>query len=322
LASITLVERLRSGENHVVHRVSYVDPKGDGRDVVVRAGSEDDAARARARSESMAMRKVAGVAGPEMYDFRPEYPGFAGPVTCMQFIAGRQCELNRVGQQQMQRLGGVVQRLHSLSIDDLTGCAPSNLSLSGYAEERWHAHLASRLPSIRDPLSRALQGRLRAAVSLVGDAMGQLTAGAGTGTAESLVLLHADISGANVIWGPQPVLIDWEYARVGDPADEVGYLFTQNTLSDADRAAFWRGYGAAISAPRLDQIIHRVGLWEPMTLLGSVMWWLDAWSRLETPATAQGDPTPPRTAGYYLQQAMERLDRFDQMFGGTNSRRY
>jgi hypothetical protein len=30
--SITRVERLRSGENHSVHRVSYVDPRGDAKE--------------------------------------------------------------------------------------------------------------------------------------------------------------------------------------------------------------------------------------------------------------------------------------------------
>ena len=68
--SMTLVERLRSGENHVVYRVSYTDSKGEAKDVVVRGGSGDDAERIRARRETAVMHKVGGVAGPEIYDFR------------------------------------------------------------------------------------------------------------------------------------------------------------------------------------------------------------------------------------------------------------
>src|SRR3954451_3626027 len=164
--SMTLVERLRSGENHAVYRVSYTDSKGEANDVVVRGGSGDDAERIRARRETAVMHKVGGVAGPEIYDFRIDCPGFPGPVACMQFIPGDQRELKEVRHLDMQRLGGVLQRLHALSVEDLTELGPSNVSLSMYAEERWRAHLASRLPSIRDPLPRVLQRRLQSAVRL------------------------------------------------------------------------------------------------------------------------------------------------------------
>ena len=184
-----------------------------------------------------------------------------------------------------------------------------------YAEERWRAHFAARLSCVRDPLPRALQRRLLAAVGVVSGAMEQLNAGADSGADQRLVLLHADVSPANVIWAPHPVLIDWEYARRGDPADEVGYLFTQNDLRESHRAAFWRGYGAQMETMTLDRFIQRVRLWEPMTLLGSVMWWVDAWSRAENGAPLRSDLSLPRPAEYYLQQAIERLDRFERMFG-------
>ena len=317
LESITLVERLRSGENHVVYRVSYLDPEGDGKDVVVRAGSGDDAERVPAHREATVMRKVGGLVGPEIHDFRPRCPGFEGPIICMQFLAGDQPALNRVGQQDVQRLGDVVQRLHALPVDDLTAWGPGDLGLLTYAQERWRAHLASRLPAIRDPLPGALQRRLRAAVGLASDDMGELMARADEGLDESLVLLHGDVSGANVIWAPHPVLIDWEYARLGDPADEVGYLFTQNDLGQAHRAAFWRGYGGRMTATMLDGIMQRARLWEPITLLGSIMWWLDAWSRGEATPTVKSDPSLPKTGEYYLQQAVERLDRFERMFSSA-----
>ena len=36
---------------------------------------------------------------------------------------------------------------------------------------------------------------------------------------------------ADLLWDAEPILIDWEYARLGDPADEIAYTFTQNALS-------------------------------------------------------------------------------------------
>ena len=313
VGSVTVIERLASGENHVVYRCSYLDRKGDTRDVVVRGGSGDDAERTRAHREAAVMHKVGGVAGPEIYDFRPAWPGFPGPVACMQFVPGQQRELNSAHERDMQHLGGVVRGLHALSVEGLVELGPRDASFSGYAEERWRAHLDSRLQSIRDPLPPVLQQRLRAAVGLVSDAIEQLTAHTDAGTNEELVLLHADISGSNVIWAPHPVLIDWEYARFGDPADEVAYLFTQNDLNQSQRAAFWRGYGHAMTASTLGDLMDRVRRWEPMTLLGSIMWWIDAWSRAEA-ALPVTSGSLPRTADYYLLQALDRLDRFDRMF--------
>jgi thiamine kinase-like enzyme len=198
-----------------------------------------------------------------------------------------------------------------LPIEDLYDGEPSELGLSSYIEERRQGHLASRLSAIRDPLPGPVQQRLRAAVGLVSDSLEPLRALVELAPDESLVLLHADISGANLIWAPQPVLIDWEYARLGDPADEVAYLFTQNQLSPAQRAAFWSGYSPSQNRP-LDLMVDRVRYWEPITLLGSVLWWLDAWSRADELARAGGtDPALPSPADYYLGQALRRLDHFD-----------
>ena len=50
--------------------------------------------------------------------------------------------------------------------------------------------------------------------------------------------------------GPGPVLIDWEYARLGDPADEIAYLFDQNGLSPGHRGHFGEGTERASAVKR------------------------------------------------------------------------
>lgn len=309
---IRVVDRFRSGENHAVYQVSYFDPKGEVRQVVVRVGSGDGAERLRAQREARVLGKVGGVAGPELYDFSATTPWFTGPVMCMQFIPGDHRELREVQEEDLRRLGAVVRSLHTLPVDDLRDWEPRELGLSSYIEERWQGHLASRLSAIRDPLPSPVQQRLRAAVDLVSGSLEPLRELVELAPDESLVLLHADISGANLIWAPQPVLIDWEYARLGDPADEVAYLFTQNQLSPSQRGAFWSGYSPDDKDQPLDPMADRVRYWEPMTLLGSVLWWLDAWSRADELATAGGtDPALPKPADYYLGQALRRLDHFE-----------
>ena len=67
-------------------------------------------------------------------------------------------------------------------------------------------------------------------------------------TDEMLALLHGDIASGNILWSPDPGLIDWEYTRLGDPADEIAYLFDQNGLTPPRRQAFWRGYRESTSS--------------------------------------------------------------------------
>jgi aminoglycoside phosphotransferase (APT) family kinase protein len=307
---ITSVERLVPGENNAIYKATYLDGQGNANQVVVRVGSHGAAARLRAEREARVLRRVGGVAGPRFHDFRPEAPGLAGPVMCLEFIPGHHADLNEVGLGCLERLGRLVQWLHAQPVADF-GDWIQETSLSAYAQERWHDHLAARLGAIRDPLPAPLQKRLRAAVAVAAGAAEELERLSAVASDDRLVLLHGDISSANLLWTPEPVLVDWEYARLGDPADEVAYLFTQNALTDFQQDAFWRGYSGPLASARVRDVTERVRYWKPITLLGSVLWWLDAWSRAEA-ATRDGQlaMSPPRRPEYYLGQARERLERF------------
>ena len=58
-------------------------------------------------------------------------------------------------------------------------------------------------------------------------------------------LLHGDLVAVNVLWAPGggPVLIDWEFHRIGDPAEDLAYLAEVNGLPDAVLAAVLAGHG-------------------------------------------------------------------------------
>jgi aminoglycoside phosphotransferase (APT) family kinase protein len=304
------VTGLEPGENNTVYRVAYQDLHGDVGEVLVRLGPRDADGRLRAEREARVLAKVGGFAGPRLYDFSADDPGFERPVMCLEFLRGDQPDLAEVGPEDLERLGRLVQRLHAQPVDDLQDWAPSGMTLSDYVQERWRDHLASRLGAIRDPLPTHLQERLTAAVAAAAGAVEELKELTSVG-GDALRLLHADISGANLLWVPEPVLIDWEYARLGDPADEIAYLFTQNTLPRPQQDAFWRGYSEGVAEDRLQGIVQRVRYWEPITLVGSVLWWLDAWSSTEAAtATGRNDRTLAREPGYYLEQAVARLDRY------------
>jgi aminoglycoside phosphotransferase (APT) family kinase protein len=305
------VERLVPGENNAIYKVTYRDRQGDANHVVVRIGSRGAAARLRAEREARVLRKVGGIAGPTLYDFRGEGAGLDGPVMCIEFIQGHHADPSAVGLGRLERLGRLVRWLHAQPVEEFEDWTPAGgMGLAAYVEERWQNHLAARLGAIRDPLPTILQKRLRAAVAVAVGAVAELKR-LSAASDDRLVLLHGDIAGANLLWAPEPVLIDWEYARLGDPADEVAYVFTQNALTDLQQDAFWRGY-VEPSAPRsLPDLTERVRYWMPITLLGSILWWLEAWSRAEA-ATAdeQLEMSLLRGPDYYLDEASERLERF------------
>jgi aminoglycoside phosphotransferase (APT) family kinase protein len=307
---IISVDQLAPGENSAVYRVAYRDRVGDAKQVLVRLGPEGTAGRIRAEREALALEKVGGVAGPRLYDFSAEEPGFGRPVMCLEFLRGDQPDLSEVEPQGFERLGRLVQWLHTQPVDDLGDWFLTEADLWAYVQERWRDHLASRLGAIRDPLPGPLQERLTEAVAAAAGAMEGLE-NLSSGADDQLVLLHGDISGANVLWVPEPMLIDWEYARIGDPADEIAYLFTQNALLEYQQDAFWSGYTEGLGDDQARRITRRVRCWEPITLLGSVLWWLDAWSRTEAAGvTGHSDPSLTRDPDYYLEHAVARLDRF------------
>lgn len=272
---VTAAIRFDGGNRHSVYKVSVLAPGAATGHVVVRValgGEPDD--RIQAEREAAVLRRVGGVAAPLLYDISSRSRWFRTPCMCMQFIDGLTRDLRSSTPGQVELLGSVVAGFHSLSVEGLAaGAGPHDLST--YAGERLRATL-SMVDWARGPLPATVRSRLRAAACSVrrrwkedGDVLGP-------DGAEGLVLLHGDIAAGNVLWDPGPVLVDWEYARLGDPADEIAYLFDQNDLGPDQREAFWRGYLPALDRSRAQsrRMVERVGRWESLTLLGSALWWV------------------------------------------------
>jgi aminoglycoside phosphotransferase (APT) family kinase protein len=284
---ITSVKRFEDGNRHAVSKVSYRDTADVARHVVVRVAYTADCAQP--AREAAVLEQVGGVAAPRLYDFRCTSPWFDTPAMCMEFSPGRQAEMSSATLTEIERLGSVVAWVHAQP----TGATGD---LSSYAQGRLRSIL-STLVWARDPLPEALQARLAKAADALATSFDGFEAG------EPLALLHGDIAAGNVLWGDRgPVLIDWEYTRLGDPADEIAYLFDQNALSEPQRQAFWDGYRAG------PQIRGRVAWWEPVTLLGSTLWWVERWVR-----RAAADPAVPREPGYYFDHVMRRLERLEKL---------
>lgn len=303
--------RFTRGENHAVYRVSYLDADDVERTVVVRISSAgSDADRAGATREVAVLRRVGGHSSPQLLDFQARGPIAGAPVMCLEHVEGRHEPLDEASAEQLTDLGRVVRRTHELPAQDLAAVLNAPVDLVSYVTGRLHS-MIDRTSLIRDPLPLAVQAQCADQATWARRAADNLRA---PGNQSALRLLHGDVSPGNVLWTPQPVLIDWEYARLGDPADEIGYLFGQNDLRSDQRRSFWHGYLEGMDEASCSQVVERAAQWEPLTLFGSALYWIDLWSR-RTAAQTHGhvDPSVPKEPGYYLSFATRYLDRCDQI---------
>jgi aminoglycoside phosphotransferase (APT) family kinase protein len=85
---------------------------------------------------------------------------------------------------------------------------------------------------------------------------------------EPFRLLHGDLVEANVVWdGSTPALVDWEFCRMGDPAEDLAYLVEVNAIPPDLVAALLGGYGP----PAMDR---RVDAWRGFAAADAGAWYL------------------------------------------------
>ncbi len=81
-------------------------------------------------------------------------------------------------------------------------------------------------------------------------------------------LLHGDLVEANIVWdGASPALVDWEFSRMGDPAEDLAYLVEVNGVPPTLVAALLRSYGP----PAMDR---RVDAWRALVAADAGAWYL------------------------------------------------
>jgi Ser/Thr protein kinase RdoA (MazF antagonist) len=262
------------------------------------------------------LETLAGFAAPRLYDFRCRSRWFVTPVMCMEFLPGSQLELGSATPDKLERLGSVVGGLHGRPASGLAESLGKAGDIASYADGRLQSIL-SGLAWVRAPLPAPIRDRLKGAADSLRACWEGWRDTESFRTDEILALLHGDIGPGNILWSPDPVLIDWEYTRLGDPADEIAYLFDQNGLTAPRREALWSGYRESTSSqPRLAHIARRVDWWERLTLLGSTLWWAERWvRRAEADAAGVAVPAVPKEQDYYFDRVISRLERLDDLLG-------
>lgn len=85
---------------------------------------------------------------------------------------------------------------------------------------------------------------------------------------EPFRLQHGDLVAANIVWGPGgPALVDWEFWRMGDPAEDIAYLAEVNGLPAAALDAMLERYGRP-------EVAAAVDAWRALVALDAGAWYL------------------------------------------------
>lgn len=178
-----------------------------------------------------------------------------GSVLASEWIEGAPLVLGGITPGHARALGRLLRAVHSRRETASGGLATWRSrarDLTGYARGR----TADAMHGARSAAERAL-------VSAAGQGVVE-AAPAGAG----FRFLHGDLVGENVVWAPHgPVLVDWEFWRMGDPAEDLAYLEGLNDLPVVVAAAVRAGYGADASLGR------RIDAWRPLVLLDAAFWY-------------------------------------------------
>lgn len=177
-----------------------------------------------------------------------------------QWIPGRPRRLHRLDPDRAISLGRRLAQVHGRRATTSAGLPA------------WPGRVTSRVAyaraRARDAMARARSGAER---RLITDATHAAEAGAGVDTDAhpTFALLHGDLVEDNIVWpadGSEPVLVDWEFWRMGDPAEDLAYLIAINDLPPEVAGRVFMGYGADWP------MMARVDLWIPLVLADAGLW--------------------------------------------------
>ncbi len=200
--------------------------------------------------EAAALRTVADLGA------SPQVMAEGQGVLVLSLLPGRTLPPGELGAARARRLGAVVRRLH----ESQTSASGGWPDWAGEARDlgAYHRRAAATVRAWAPPQHRALAEAVLAALPALPAA-----------PEPGFRRLHGDLWSGNVLWdGDTPRLVDWEYSRHGDPAEELAYLIEMDGLGPALADAVLDGYAAPEIAPR-------VAAWRPLAALGAGLWYAD-----------------------------------------------
>jgi len=213
--------------------------------LVIKVASPDRVAR-----EARALRRAIGLG------LAPDPVGSGGRILVSARAPGASRATNGLPVRQLRALGAAVRRVHDVRHGASGGWshwAGRARSLAAYRRlYAAEAEVAARQAG-RSELAAAV---LRALPALP------------PGEARPFRWLHGDLWAGNMLWHRgAPLLVDWEDARMGDPAEELAYLAEMDALSD-------RAVGRVLEGYDVPGMPDRVAAWRSVVALSAGLWFL------------------------------------------------
>lgn len=175
--------------------------------------------------------------------FYTDKTSFGLPLLITRFAPGKHIRFNSLTDVQIRHLAAITHTLHSVHRDKFSvgdAMLPTNsgtvldytkLAVAEFIDKRYR-EVADHVPhdqALFKQARRLLEDRLQAAST--------------SWLSSRFSLCHGDIGDGNVLWeGNTPRLIDWDGANFGDPANEIGYIFAINNVSEDWRRTFLTAY--------------------------------------------------------------------------------
>jgi aminoglycoside phosphotransferase (APT) family kinase protein len=202
----------------------------------------DPAALAR---EAGALRMLAGTG------LAPTISASAADEITVARVPGRPMALDTLSGAKLRELGATLRRVHQTRRH-----ASGGRHVWRSPARSLHAYARRRLADI------ALPDGLGPLAATIGSAFTDIR----TNDPQPFRLLHGDLVQENIVWSPRPVLVDWEFWRTGDPAEDLAYLFVLNDLTAKNERAILAGYGEPTMATR-------VRPWRALCALDAGVWY-------------------------------------------------
>ncbi len=242
------IEPMPGGERHQLFKVRWQEhPPGTHRAVVVRLNViARDKERRKSHREARVLVFLEGRrSAPRLYDLDDSRHYFPEPAMCLAYIEGHCRNLSALPLPHITALGRTIGQLHRLDTSPLDKDGDAPTDLGQYLIHHVEAGINARVPTgdmvLPEGLSeRCWQAHRRVCMAMLHGFNDHLF-----DADEPLSLLHGDLISPNIVWHANtPTLIDWEDTRVGDPAEEVAYFFTETQCDTQRRQAFWHGYSS------------------------------------------------------------------------------
>ena len=309
------VAPLLGGASHDTFLVRWVGEPLEGLNAVTVRLRRDGSPRHRTKSqhEAQVLATIGGGLGPRLLWFDDGREWSEGPAMCLEFLEGEERVLHDASPGDLEALGKAVGQLHNIEpAPGLLAEARPTL-LATYASElaAWFESELLRKPFPGSGAERRIHEDAAAAFAVAAASMERSVRIEQFAQRGSWSLLHDDLVDANIVWDASgaPRFIDWEDARIGDPAEELAYIASEADLDDRQREYLWGGYSATRPDADLDGIRLRMDGWGPIVAMASIRWWLDRVVRIKRGES--GAALAGRPMSFHLGELRVRLERFN-----------